>query len=677
MSEYTVKKGKILSKDGLPYAPRWFCDGRLSVQVDERGIGDVHYFGVNSTNFLTLHKCFWGGLKFYSIDQDGRCMIRPQVCEILPFGFESDSDKCVFSIYVANNTIYLSVTPKADMDFGMEFYEKYLFHPDTRKHADIGLKGKAGEWTKPVFENNILSATYTSENKKVSISISSDTALHHETRVKYGKHILLARELKAGQEYVFCVCFADGEPSWKNNYKEDVAAQFKRYEAVAEKAPVLKSPHEKLNQFFSLAPMYHESLKVTEEKGAIRAKTTHYWVWSWDSLTSNACSFYWGDHAFMNDMLDFIYRNSDENGIANEFSYDMNNTGRATSIASDGMYTCLVDMYRISGGDISAYYPAVKEIFERVLAAEVGQTGLCSGSSLYPDFPQLVHETEHSISTFNNTVVYCGVRSAEKIAKSLGDTETEAKAKAFCARAEANFSKILFHEEMGFVDCAADGDTYAHCGVASNNSVKWENPYCEKLMPEQVQKACLDFYEKNLVCKAGIRPYPEWSECFDADANQFHSWWPVMSEFYVRLVNQFDRKDLMEQYVGWLEYWTEKLICPEGIDCYFNEREVPFNNWDALPGIWHGYSIRGFYNAIVHAYIGVDFDETGLHFHPYTGDEVAVSNLHWGEKTFDISIVGSGKNIRNVMLNGESLGSVKTIPYEMLMQHNRIELVRE
>ena len=150
-----------------------------------------------------------------------------------------------------------------------------------------------------------------------------------------------------------------------------------------------------------------------------------------------------------------------------------------------------------------------------------------------------------------------------------------------------------------------------------------------------------------------------------------------MSEFYVRLVNQFDRKDLMEQYVGWLEYWTEKRICPEGIDCYFNEQEVPFNNWDALPGIWHGYSIRGFYNAIVHAYIGIDFDETGIHFHPYSGDEVTIEQLHWGEKTFDISVIGSGKNIRNVTLNGESLGSVKTIPYEVLMQHNRIELVRE
>ncbi len=674
---YTVNKGTVFSEDGLPYAPRWFCDGRLSVQVDENGIGDVHYFGINSTDFLALHKCFWGGLKFYSIDKDGRCVIRPQICQILPFGFQSDSDKCVFSIYVANNTIYLSITPKADTDFGMEFYDQYLFHPDTGIHADIGLGGKTREWTKPVFKNNILSASYTTNNKKVSIAISSDTTLSFERRALHGKNILSARELKGGQEYIFSICFTDGEPLWKNNYKEDIAAQFKRYEAVAEKAPILKSAHERLNQFFSLAPMYHESLKVTEEKGAIRAKTTHYWVWGWDSLTSNICPFYWGDHDFMNEMLDFISRNSDENGIANAFSYDMNNTGNPTSLANEGMYTCLVDMYRISGGDISAYYPAVKEIFERVLAAEVGQTGLCSGSSLYPDFPQLVHETEHNnISTFNNTVIYCCTRSTEKIAKSLGDVETEAKAKAFCERTEANFSKILFHEEMGFMDCAADAVTYAHRGVASNNSVKWENNYCEKLMSEDVQMSCLDFYEKNLVCKAGIRPYPEWSECFDADANQFHSWWPVMSEFYARLVNRFDRKDLMEQYVGWLEYWTEKLICPEGIDCYYNE-EVPFNNWDAMPGIWHGYSIRGFYNAIVHAYIGIDFDEMGLNFYPYSGEEVVIEQLHWGDKTFDISVKGSGKNIQNVTLNGESLGSVKTIPYEMFTKHNCVVLVRE
>ena len=149
-----------------------------------------------------------------------------------------------------------------------------------------------------------------------------------------------------------------------------------------------------------------------------------------------------------------------------------------------------------------------------------------------------------------------------------------------------------------------------------------------------------------------------------------------MTEFYARLINQLDRPDLIAQYVGWIEYWTEKLVCPEGIDCYYNEKEVPFNNWDAMPGIWHAYSIRGFYNAVVHAYIGVSMDENGLNIYPYSGEEVAIQNLHWGEKTIDVSVKGSGKNILSVKLNGEEQGCVKTIPHEALKEQNTIEIIR-
>ncbi len=676
MNDYIIKKGTIISENGLPYAPRWFCDGRLSVQVDNDGIGDVHYFGANSADCIVFRKCFWNGVRLYSIDKDGRCMIRPQKCEILPFGFQSDSDRCVFSVYVANETLYLTLIPKTDMTLALEFYNKYRFFPDVSGHADVGLNGKPREWTDFTFENNVLSVSYTAENKPTNIAFSSNTALTHEKRARSGKHILSAADLKAGQEYVCAIHFSNGENKDWQNYKEDISRQFARYQAVADKAPVLKSSHERLNQFFALAPMYHESLKTTDAKGGMRAKSNRYWVWGWDSMTSNDCTLYWGDEAFIGDMLNFMRIHSDGVHLAHAYAFDMS-YDRVAAPSTQAMYLCIMDLFRLAGKDVSAHYAFAKEICGFLLAAEVGETGLCDGTSLYPDFPALAHETEDStISTFNNTVIYCAMRSMEKIALSMNDTETAQKARAFCERTEAHFADVLFHKEMGFIDSSADSVTFEQRGVAGNNSMKWENSYCDALLPEAAKKLCLDFYEKHLVSKAGLRPYVEWSDSYDADSNQFHSWWPVMSEFYVRLVNRFDRPDLMAQYIGWLEYWTERLICPEGIDCYCNEAEVPFNNWDAMPGIWHGYSIRGFYNAVVHGYIGVDIDENGLNFHPYSGEEVSVENLHWGSKAFDISVKGSGKNILRVELNGEDLGAVTTIPHTKLKEHNRITVTR-
>ena len=339
------------------------------------------------------------------------------------------------------------------------------------------------------------------------------------------------------------------------------------------------------------------------------------------------------------------------------------------------MYLTIMDLCRLAGGDISAQYPFAKKIFELILATEAEGTGLCKGRSNYPDFGELLGETGNDISTFNNTVSYCSARSMEKIAASLGDAETEEKARAFSERIEANFGKYMFNRELGFVDSSVDADTFEPRGVVTNNAVKWENNYCAKLVDE-VAEQCLAFYEKNLVSKAGIRPIPEWSKYYDADANQLHCWWPVMSEFYTRLINRFNRPELVEQYLGWVEHWTGRLMCPEGISCYSNEADVPYDRWNAQPGIWHGYSIRGFYNALVHSYIGVDFDERGMNFYPYSGEEVAIENLHFGEKSFDVEMKGSGAKIREVVLNGESLGSVTSIPYEMLKEKNIVQVWR-
>ena len=100
-----------------------------------------------------------------------------------------------------------------------------------------------------------------------------------------------------------------------------------------------------------------------------------------------------------------------------------------------------------------------------------------------------------------------------------------------------------------------------------------------------------------------------------------------MSEFYTRLINAYDKPEYINKYVGWLEYWNEKLMCPEGISCYDNLKEVPFDNWNARLGTWQGYNMRGFYNSVIHAVIGLDFDKNGLNFYPYSGEEMTIEKL--------------------------------------------------
>lgn len=192
-----------------------------------------------------------------------------------------------------------------------------------------------------------------------------------------------------------------------------------------------------------------------------------------------------------------------------------------------------------------------------------------------------------------------------------------------------------------------------------------------------------DFIGEMLDCfmkysdESGIRPIPEWSDCYDADANRLHCWWTVMSEFYIRLINKGDRPDYINKYISRIEYWSERLMCPEGISTYENKYDVPFDNWNAMCGIWQGYNIRGFYNAVVHGIVGVDFDEKGINFYPYSGEEMSLNNFHFGDKTFDIEMKGSGRRIKSVILNGEDLKEVYSVPFPRLEKYNRITVIRE
>lgn len=678
-NSYVVQKGIIYSEGGLPYEPRWFCDGRMAFEADNQGIRQLDYFGAESSgNYMIFKKRFWDGIRLFLNKQGVRSALRPRKCQIMPFGFRSESEVCNYGIYTVGDCLFVVVHPAFDCVLDMEFYDDTVFRPETHEYSGVGLGGPKREWKEFHMEDGELKASFSENGVETYLAFSSNASLLFRQTPKNTKYTLTMEALKAGEEYVLALSISNGKTKTYNGYQELIKKQFARYEKVAERMPVLQSPHPKLNQFFELAPMYHESLKTTDVAGAMRAQSTHYWVWGWDSMTSNQACFYWGDTEFMGQMLDcFESHAHPEYGIAHAFNHKMEMSGdTAAPPPAQGMYITMLDMYRQAGGAYQKHYAFAKKLIETIFATEVRDTGLCIGTSLYPDHRALIRETGNDISTFNNTVSYCAVKSMEQIAKQMGDEEMRARCRQFADRMKSHFETILFNEEIGFIDSSVEADTYEKRNVPSNNAVKWENNYCSDLVQKRTEEY-LKFYETYLVSPAGLRPIPENNACYDSDANQLHCWWIVMSEFYTRLINQSDRPDLVNQYIGWVEYWSERLMCPEGIPCYDNDSEVPFDNWNCLCGIWHGYSIRGFYNSIVHAYVGVDFDENGMNFYPYSGEEVTLYNLHWGEKTFDVFMKGSGTSVETVHLNGKNLGSVRSIPYHILEKHNRIEVVRK
>ena len=674
---YTVEKGIIYTEKGLPWGPRWFCDSRIAFQTDGQSITEIDYFGpATHGSHIAFLKRFWKGMSFYILHGNTRTALTPDSCEILPFGFTSRCGQCEYSIYAAGNCIYIRFRPYDESSMSMEFYDDFLFFPETRTQRDIRYGGIERSWSLPEFTDQILRLHYCEQDTVTHIAISSNTVLDFHRTKRNTKNILTLKQLSPGREYVLAISFSNTAAGTWEGYDTILDRQFERYQMVAKKSPILKSCRPMLNQFFQLAPLYHESLKTMDVAGAIRAQTTHYWVWGWDSLTSNQCTLYWGDHEFIGQMLECMEKYSDsEAGIAHAFDRNMHVLDTAPPPAQ-GMYITLLDLYRTAGGDWEKHYLFARTLFRKIASTEVTGLGLCRGTSLYPDFRNLINETGNDISAFNNTVSYCAVRSMERMALSIHDQVTADEAGSLAGRIQSCFERLMFNEDTGFMDSSIDADSLKKRNVPSNNAVKWENNFCEDLIKNHASEY-LSFYEKHLVSPAGLRPLPEWNECYDADSNQLHCWWPVMSEFYTRLINRFDRTDLINQYAEWVEYWSKRLTCPEGIPCYDNIKEVPFDSWNCMSGIWHGYSIRGFYNALVHSYVGIDFDENGLNIYPYSGEEAALYNLHFGHRTFDITITGSGKQIGSVVVNGKSLGAVACVAYEKFSIKNTVEIIRK
>lgn len=693
MNEYITEKGKIKSQNGIPHLNRWFCDDLLVMEKDKHGISKVEYYNQTTKG---LAKVFvddmWGGFAFYLHKKNGyRYTENITECTVMPYGFEGiwehNGVKMKYSQRIINNTICVKLktggSVPADMTFDLEFYDFFSFTPFDRgdfRFADSTER----KWTPWEFKDNLMTTSYVEpkNNAGTYVCLGGNFEINYSQKPLNPKHILTSPILMPNTEYTFFFAFDNsGESAQKRffdtmkNEKAYIEKQDKRYKDIMEKAPVLESPYEGLNRFFELAPLYHESCKVTSVPGAVRAKTNCYWVWGWDGMSSSFAYSYWDDMNFLKDLLSMYMETADKKmGIAHCYARDMSHV-ETSPYAAQGFYISILYQYYINGGDISPYYAFAKKIFNMIADHEVGDTGLCEGFSLFPDFRETILENGNDISAFNNSSLYCAVAAMTKLAEAAKDEATAKRASELSKRTLMNFQKILFNEEAGFFNSSADSKTLERRNCFTSMSIKWDNQFCYDIVKGKTAQS-LKFFEDNFLCKAGISPMPVWVQSYDSDANQAHCNWPCNDEYYARLMNFEDRKDLIDKYVQRISYWTNMLTCPEGINCYIDTETPETDFWTTENGVWQSYSMRAWYEATVHSIVGIDTDFDGINIYPYSGEEMTLKNLHYCGKTIDVYMKGSGKKIKSVKLNGKDLGTVSHVSKSLLNAQNKLEVLR-
>ena len=261
------------------------------------------------------------------------------------------------------------------------------------------------------------------------------------------------------------------------------------------------------------------------------------------------------------------------------------------------------------------------------------------------------------------------------MAEYMNDEKTLKEANEFTKRTRENFKKLFFDEQRGFFVSSVDSKTLKQRKVYNAMAIKWDNKYCEDLVGSVIYET-VKFFEENFVCKSGLRCFPVGEIGYDEDANQAHCYWPAHTEFFARIINKADRKDLIEKMIGWISRWTDILTIPEGINCYINSEKPFVDKWNANCGTWQSYSMRAWYEAVIHCVVGIDIDNDGITFYPYSGEELSLEGLHYCNKIINLRVLGSGKNIEYINLNGETIKESNRIFKSKLNDINDIVVKR-
>ena len=710
---YKVKKGAICTKSGFPVQTVWFCDKRLAVGYDELGVNRIEYFlpTAQESNRIMFKRGIFDCFRASIVKNGVRYAPEYLNMRIYSYGLEADwnveDDVYHFGVFTVDGNIIFTLDGDEPCDFRLIFYESTQYIPayngdlDSR---DYGMDRKWREWqikgnilyggfveTKKNLkglgvEESILNKSLYEEGSKtfqeLRLGIASlSNCTFQRSRINYRWEILATHQGHSAITIVFSAENEDIEQKvskFRAELHDRLLKQKQHYKNFYHFLPKIKTPHRTLNEFFSIAPLYHESMKG-DQLGTIRAKTTHYWTWGWDSMIANRITLScWHDTEFVKQMLKYFMNTADsEKGLVHWFRFD-NSAKQYMTLSAQGFYITLLGEYIAYTNDLSVlkeFYPFTKWIFDRILETESKVKGLFIGSSLFPDFPEYLHETGRDISLFNNSIAYTAMRNMETLAFLYGDKVTAQRASRISRDTEKNFFATFYDENREYFVLSVDADTLEKRDAFSICGYLWDGNYHDDLLGKYADK-CMPFIQNHGMSALAFRNYPLFGDIYDADANQLHTTWGVVEEVILRMAKYTGERCPIEQWIDKVEYWTKKLTCPEG-ESYEYETKKPFiDRWNCELGTWQSYTIRKWYEEILGIVCGITFDSGGIEFiTPHCTFEL--TNVTIGNYQFAIKTQGAGNYISCLEVNGNRLIGTQKIPFDMLSKYgvNKINIL--
>ena len=683
----------IHSEQGIPCSPRWICDGRLSFGYDEKGVYRLEYFMPvrNNGNPIIFRRGIFDCFRCSVRANDLRYCGDYQNTSVTPFSLCSDwsigTDKGRFGVYAVDEAVVFSFESAVNCDFVLAWYTSTQFIPSENGEVDGGTSGYQRSWHDWSEQEGTLLGGFTDtredEAYTLYVAIVSSGQMQHFRSAYNGRHECI---LHGNGTHYFGILFDTDPDSLKmrakqlsRNFLAPIEQQKQRYLDVQAHTPVLHTDIEELDTFTALTPFYHESLKPRDIPGTVRAKTSRYWVWGWDTMIANLGAFLWGDYSYLKQMLDYyasVY--NPHTGLPHASCYDGSNSNVPAPSSLDGIFIILLEQYGALCNDTSLwkkYHSTVAQMMQRLISFQSKIPGLFVGSSLFPDFPKCLKENGRDISLFNNSIYYAMLRAAEHILLSNGDHALAAQAHDLFCKMEQTFCNSFFDQERGYLANSIDADTLTQRDCINYCGYFWDSDYHEELLGLFADR-CISSVLENAMSSMAFRAYPLWDDAFDVDANQLHCTWGAVEEVLLRLGKNTDHHEPIALWIKKLRYWMSHLTCPEG-ESFAYETEAPeLDRWNSESGTWQAYTARKWYSELFGIILGLSVDRGGLTF-SVPQIQFSLSNLNMFGKRFHICTEGRGNAIESIIVNGQRLHGSLKVPADLLLSdaENNIVIV--
>jgi hypothetical protein len=269
-----------------------------------------------------------------------------------------------------------------------------------------------------------------------------------------------------------------------------------------------------------------------------------------------------------------------------------------------------------------------------------------------------------------NSLWYNACRAMENMALKNGDRKIAELAGAQEKLIKANYLKIFYQSEYGYLYSSVDIKTGRGIPIYQNvGTLGMDFAYGEWLLKDQI-KEIAKFQAQQLYHPAGRSAVPYWDTSHEMWKNVImyqHITHEMRIARSAGLTDEIER--MMKVYLG--HFHRNKVAIEThnltGADGDISQRA----NWQA-------FGTRALYSGIFEALIGIQCHLGGLHYVPGNiKGKVSIENFKFRKSVWDITINGEGHFCHDIVIDGEKIPGVLQVPQKYLNDNRHHKLIVE